>query len=238
MYKEKLVIVGMGEVGRSLYNVLKEHYEILTHDFLGNPVPDVPIDILHIAFPYSNVFIGEIKKYQKAYNPKFTLVHSTVPIGTCRQVNAVHSFVTGKHPNLEEGIKTFTKYFGGKNAYECADIFSRIGIRTTCYSDPEITESMKLISTTYYGLNIMIEKEIYFWCQKNNLSFELIYSENNKDYNEGYGKMGCPQFIRPNLKHIKGGIGGHCIVNNLDLLKDFWLADLLKQKNEEYKKEQ
>lgn len=190
------------------------------------------VDVAHICIPFSDDFSNLVRKYKKF--AKLVIVHSSVPVGTCDKLGVVHSPVVGKHPNMEEGIRTFTKYFGGVNSKEAAKIFSKLGIKTEFYKEAKITEAMKLMSTTYYGLNIMIEKEIYAWCKKKHLPFDLVYTLNNIDYNRGYTLLGNPEFVRSNLKHVKGKIGGHCVINNLNLLKDFWLGDLLKKQNDKY----
>jgi len=225
------LVIGLGEVGTAIAS-------ILGCDGIdkGQTARHKSYKFLHICFPYTDEFIRFVKSYQFQYSPDFIIVHSTVPVGTCKQINAVHSPVTGRHPDLVEGIKTFTKFFGGQDAFICSDLFREKGIKTKCYARSEITEAMKLISTTYFGLNVMIEKEIYAWCERNDLPFKEVYSTNNEDYNRGYTELHCPQFVRPNLEHIAGEIKGHCIINNLDLIKDFPLAELLKEKNKEYAK--
>lgn len=226
---KKHLVIGLGEVGKAIQAILKcdgiDKHEEKRDEY----------EFIHICFPYNTMFKLQVDKYKKFYGAKYVVIHSTVPVGTSRELNAIHSFVTGRHPNLEEGIRTFTKFFGGNHSEEASKIFEEEGIKVKCYEDSETTEAMKLISTTYYGLNIMIEKEIFAWCQRNNLPFDAVYTENNNDYNEGYLKLGCPQYVRPNLKHVPGPLGGHCVGNNLSLIKDFPLAELLKRKNDEYK---
>lgn len=229
------IIVGYGEVGKSLGKVIGKHYWITRNDsnYWGQPV-----DVVHICIPYTKGLLNEAKfdatvRQWKGLS-KLVIVHSSVPVGVCDALGVVHSFITGKHPDLEGGIRTFTKYFGGKNAKKASKIFSNLGLKTKVYKEARTTEAMKLISTTYYGLNIMIEKEIYAWCKENKLDFKAVYSENNKDYNWGYTELGNPEFVRPNLKHIEGKVGGHCIIPNLELIKGFWLGELLKKRNNTY----
>jgi hypothetical protein len=225
------LVCGIGEVGSAIATILQ--CDGIDKDEIA---PRKTYKFLHICFPFSDKFVEQVKEYQDTYAPDYTIIHSTVKIGTSNICGAVHSPVTGRHPDLVESIKTFTKYFGGGDAYVCSLPFRSRGIKTSCYVRADITEAMKLISTTYYGLNIMIEKEIHAWCERNDLPFEKVYSENNEDYNRGYKELGFPEFIRPNLRHIPGEIAGHCVVANLDLIKDFPLAELLKEKNKEYAK--
>jgi hypothetical protein len=90
---------------------------------------------------------------------------------------------------------------------------------------------MKIWSTTQYGLMIMIQKEIKEWCDKNNLPFDIIYREANQDYNRAYGRMGELGYTFPVLEDIPGPIGGHCVVPNLEFVKESYLVHILKSLN-------
>jgi UDP-N-acetyl-D-mannosaminuronate dehydrogenase len=229
----------MGEVGTAIYEFLKEKgYDIDSYDVKGE-YPDVAgkYDVIHICFPYSESFEDNVLLYIGVTHPSFIIIHSTVPVGTTRRISpfAVHSPVRGTHPNLLKSLKKFTKYFGGLNASWAASIFDGIPIRT--FDRPETTEALKLWDTLQYGLMIMIEKEIYRWCQKEGLDYEDVYRRANEEYNKGYEELGRPEVVRPFLKDYPGPIGGHCIISNAKLV-DSWLSELLLQKNETYKEEQ
>src|SRR3990167_11413268 len=103
-----LIIGSNGEVGGALRNVLKDYYPFCIDKDEAIP-PTTDIEILHICFGFSDTFIEDVKKYQKEYKPEYTIIHSTVPVGTCRQLKAIHSPVIGQHPFLEEGLRTFPK---------------------------------------------------------------------------------------------------------------------------------
>lgn len=207
------LIVGYGEVGKALHKVLVDAYYF---DFKGRTWYGEKIDVVHICIPYDKKFKKNIQPFLKD-NP-LVIVHSTVPVGICDELGVVHSPITGVHPYLEEGIRTFVKYFGGKDAQKAANIFNRLGLRVKVFKEARTTEAIKLWSTTQYGRMIMLEKEIYEWCQNNNLNFNDVYTRSNKDYNEGYVELGMPNVVRPYLKHVDGPIGGHCVVPNAKLL--------------------
>ena len=209
------IIVGYGEVGKSLGKVLGKHLWVDTKKVIN--FKEQPIDVIHICIPYSKDF-NEIVRSYRVY-ASLVIVHSSVPVGVCDALGVVHSPIAGVHPHLEEGIRTFVKYFGGKQARKASNIFKKLGLKTKVFKDARTTEAMKLWSTTQYGRLIMLEKEIYKWCQDNNLNFDDVYTRSNKDYNEGYVKLGMPQVVRPWLKHVEGKIGGHCINENCKLLK-------------------
>ena len=216
----KSLIIGSGEVGKALHKVLGG--EIIDKEFVIAYSGDVPpepkqYDIIHICFPYSDDFIKEVKRYQKRYKPLYTVIHSTVPIGTSKHCKAHHSPIRGVHPHLEEGLKTFVKYLAPKSE-ELKEYFEKAGIKIKLIDKPENTEAGKLWSTTQYGRLIELEKEIYKYCEEKNLDFDIVYTEFNKTYNKGYEKLGMGYVRRPILKHMPGEIGGHCIMNNLTLL--------------------
>jgi len=224
----RTLIVGMGQVGRALYKVLEPHY-------LTCAWPDTSkwmrcSGIMHICFPYSEDFEGEVKSYQEKFLPKYTVIHSTVPVGTSRKLGAIHSPVRGLHPNLESGIRTFVKYLGGGQASEVADYFRRAGLRVYLTDKPETTELMKIWSTTWYAAEIEMTKQIKRDCDKNSVPFEL-WSLWAQSYNEGYGELGYPEYARPNLVPIMKPQGGHCTLGNLEFL-DNWLTRILKGLND------
>lgn len=230
---KKHLIIGAGEIGKALYKILSPYYDVSIRDKNS----DVPgkFDVLHICYPAVKNFVKISKNYIKKYKPALTIIHSTVGVGTTSKIgiNAIHSPVRGVHPYLDKGIKTFVKYFGGKKAKEAAKIFSDIGIKTQIFKKPETTELLKILDTTYYGWNIIFAKEVKRICDKLKLDFDEVYTIPNHDYNKGYTKLGKPNVIRPVLKPIAGKIGGHCVVQNCDLLDD-WVTKTIKERNKKY----
>jgi hypothetical protein len=204
------LILGRGEIGTALANVLKQYNPIVktkTNDRIDG------IEIMHICFQYSNNFVKEVKRYQELYKPKYTVIHSTVPVGTNRQLNSISSPCLGVHPYLEESLKTFTKFLGGKQAGDVADYFRRANIKVHLEDKTETTELLKLLCTTKYGIDIEYVKDVKNQCDKYGVPFDswMIWNDN---YNRGYYKLGQEQFMRPNLIPIMNKIGGHCVLPN------------------------
>ena len=224
-------IVGHGEVGASLHKVLGKALWINRASGTWDRVSKV--DVIHICSPYDENFETIVEHYKNKCN--LLIVHSSVPVGTCDALGVCHSPIRGVHPHLAKGIKTFTKYFGGKGAVKAAKIFSDLGLKTKTFKEARTTEALKLLDTTQYGLLIMLEKEIYKYCMENNLDFKAIYTEANKEYNRGYLKLGRPDVVRPYLKQMNGEILGHCVISNAKLLKGFWLSEFLLKQNATYK---
>ena len=224
----KSLIIGMGEVGKGLYGVLNGRH-LLDYLEKNQSIDDV-FDIIHICIPFSDKFIEQVKAYQEKYKPKFTVIHSTVPVGTSRKCGATHSPILGIHPHLEEGIRTFPKYLGGEQASEVADYFRRAGLTVYLFDKPETTELLKILDTTMYGVCIEYTKDVKRQCDKYGVPFEAwtLYTDR---YNKGYNTLGHPEFIRPNLIPIMQKIGAHCVLPNLELIDTPW-TKFLKQLND------
>lgn len=216
--KDKQLVIGLGEIGTAMKNVLGcDGYD----KYKGvNGVNTDAYGVIHICFPYSDEFVDQVKAYQEEFAPALTIVHSTVPVGTCDKLEAVHNPVRGVHPHLEEGIRTFVNFFGGPQATIAAGLFQEKGIRTVCTDDAREVEALKLWDTTMYGWNILFQKAMKAYCDKHGLDFRLVYTLSGVTYNEGYEKLGHPEFAKYVLKDFPGPIGGHCVQENWELLDD------------------
>lgn len=218
MQKPYNLIIGAGEVGGSLYRVLNPYHNTFLIDKEPKVLSGDP-EIMHICFGYNDDFIKQVKEYQEKYNPKYTVIHSTVPVGTSRQLNSIHSPIIGIHPYMDEGIKTFVKYLGGEQASEVAQFFRRAGLRVYLFDKSETTELLKIMDTTFYGVCIEYTKEIKRLADQYGIPFEAwtLYNDN---YNKGYQALGYPEFTRPNLVPVMTKIGGHCVLPNTQFIEN------------------
>jgi hypothetical protein len=225
----KHLVVGCGEVGKALMEVLGCPGYDPQAGYMDRD--DVTCDIMHVCIPYSegpsgmqgNVFVqpfhGWVRDYQSLFKPTFTVIHSTVPIGTSDSLGAHHSPIRGRHPNLAESIRTFAKYVGGPNSEVICDEFRKFGLVAIACASPRDTEAGKLLDLMQYGASVLIEKEIHKFCETNNLNYDLVYRQFNDTYNIGYSDLGNSHFIRPVLQHQDGPIGGHCVAQNMRWLE-------------------
>ena len=228
------LVIGEGEIGSAIYNVLSEVYkEVYSRD-----IEDIALEqaeVLHICIPALDNFQEVVKDYIAQYNPELVIVHSTVPVGTCDELGVVHSPVRGVHPHLEEGLKTFTKYFGGHNAKYASKIFEPI-TDVKVVDKAITTELAKILSTTYYGWNIIFQKEAKRLADEHGADFDIAYTDWNNTYNEGYTKLGREEVTRPVLNHVPGPIMGHCVWENSRFLKDeSIIGKVLYEKGKKYK---
>ena len=216
------LVVGAGEVGTALGEILDA------------PVRDIELEeepervwMLHISFPYSEGFDDWVRAYRDRYDATVVVVHSTVPVGTCRRLGVCHSPVRGRHPHLAEGMRAHVKFFAGVGAEEASLVFWQRGVATEVVADPESTEAGKLWDLLQYGWSIMLQKRAYAWCRRVGADPDVAYRQMNLAYNAGYQQLGEPQFVRPVLEEQPGRIGGHCVVPNMAFVDDA-LARLLE----------
>ena len=241
-----ILLIGEGEIGKAIKKI---------EENAGNEVDTIEIDyqpkiglrtydVCHVCIPYSEKFKEIITKHLNTYKPNLTIINSTVKPGTTKRLientdmKIVHSPCIGVHPNLFEGIMTFTKMVGSETAETgelACEHFNSIEVDTILFSSSKSTEIGKTASTTYYGYNIIYMKYLYELCEKNNVDFEEVYTKFNEIYNEGYKKLGKTNVIRPILKFMPGKISGHCVLSNCDILKDdFELAKLILRLDDEF----
>lgn len=210
----KQLIIGAGEVGQALHEV------ITGSDLrdLEDPETLSRVDVLHIAFPWSEDFAKYVNRYQGMYGADLVIVHSTVPVGTCDPMDWVHSPVRGRHPRLALGLREFTKHFGGTGADVAADFWKGTVGPAWIHGRAAETEAGKLWEMVQFGLQIVVEKEINAWCEELGLDSDEVYREFAATYNDGYRIVGEPQFARPILDHMPGPIGGHCVLKACELI--------------------
>lgn len=247
--KSKIGILGYGEVGQAIAKF---------YGSAGSPQAKIKdlnrddglkgVEILHICFPWKENFVKIVKKEIKKIKPKLTIIHSTIPPFTTKKIGGmvVHSPVRGIHPKLFEGIKTFVKYIGvdNKKAGELAKKhLESLGIKTKVFYPSITTEIGKLLDTSYYGVVIAWHGEMKKLCDRYKIDFEEAVTDFNKTYNEGYKRLGKPNVVRPVLYPPKGGIKGHCVCQNAEILKKYSKSTALdlilryspKKKNKEKK---
>jgi UDP-N-acetyl-D-mannosaminuronate dehydrogenase len=232
----KIGILGMGVVGKALYSLYRDNnIKVFGRDkkFKKN---FSSIDILNICIPYSDDFVKIITEDIIKYKPIVTIIHSTVPVGTTKVIikntksYIVHSPIIGSHSSLKKSLKTFVKYIGSddKKALNLADKhFKKLKIKTKKINNSDTTELLKLLCTTYYGLNITWHNYVYNIFKQKNIDFSLI-QEWNTNYNNGYKKLKKMIYNRPILYPPENGkIGGTCVIPNAFILNEQHPSNLI-----------
>jgi UDP-N-acetyl-D-mannosaminuronate dehydrogenase len=221
-----VVVVGLGEVGRPLFELLSKSHRTVGIDLA--PLSEVvgQTDFLHVCYPFQiRDFVGETARYIERFNPKITVINSTVSVGTTRLIAertgtaVVNSPVRGKHARMIEELSHYTKFIGAVDpsaGARTAQHFQLAGLKTKVLSCPEATELAKLTETTYFGLMIAWAQEIERYCDKTGANYEEITSF--------YDEI---KFF-PTVKYFPGIIGGHCVMPNIEILHRFTESKLLE----------
>lgn len=222
--RTKVVVVGLGEVGRALLKLVSEHYDALGVDIASN-TPVTKMDVMHICYPFQiGDFIGESVRYIRLYEPALTIINSTVPIGTTRALaresgaSVAYSPVRGKHLSMLSDVQRYVKFVSAPDeatAEAAAAHYRNCRLSTSIVSSPETAELAKLTETTYFGLLISWAQELERACQRLGTNYDEVTSF----YQE------IPFF--PPVKYFPGVIGGHCVMPNIDLLKGTFDSPLI-----------
>ncbi|MEC8517908.1 MAG: hypothetical protein VXY49_03635, partial [Verrucomicrobiota bacterium] len=178
------MVIGLGEIGTSVKNIEeKAGNKFYVRDLEPSNCKfniTNEYDVIHVCIPYKgHDFVDTVVDYcQKYYSPMY-IIHSTVPVGTTTLIEAygvpvVHSFVRGVHPNLEEGLLTFEKPVGSSDkdfSLKASKHLESLGIKTKILSSSETSELSKVLSTTYYGYNIIFAKLVNEMCKQEGVDF-------------------------------------------------------------------
>lgn len=221
-----VVVVGLGEVGKPLLELISRYHRTMGVDIAPSLEVVDQVEILHVCYPFQiKDFVGETVRYIELFKPTLTIVNSTVAVGTTRLIAertgavVVNSPVRGKHASMLDELCKYAKFVGATDstaAGQAARHFESIGLKTKILSSPEATELAKLTETTYFGLMIGWAQEIERYCDQSEVAYEEIISF--------YDEI---KFF-PSVKYFPGIIGGHCVMPNIEILREFDEAVILE----------
>ena len=222
---QTVVIVGLGEVGKPLFEIVKTQHEVFGVD-IDLAAPLDRCDVMHVCFPFRDrKFIAQVGEYIGRYHPALTVINSTVAPGTTRDiasesgVSVVNSPVRGKHVRMRDEMRYYTKFIGALDpeaGAHAAQHFESVGMKTKVLSSPEATEIAKLSETTYFGVLIAWAQEVERYCRQVGASYDEVVSF--------YEEI---KFFPP-VKYFPDVIGGHCVMPNIAILLEQFPSGLLQ----------
>ena len=234
----KSSIIGLGEVGAGLFAILKNHYEIQW--FEKHSDPHYGTEIMHICLPWGDEFHATVEQYVAVQQPTFLVVHSSVPVGTCEKlskstgVTVFHSPIRGQHPDMTGGILNYVKYIGSDlldtviNEQVCA-YFEKAGIKTKLLGGTKTTELAKLLELCRYGTYIAFAKEQEQICKHFGVDYAKCVTQYEATRSEGLTRINRSDLCQPILYPFKDYVGGHCTVEDMEILLEQIETPLLKQ---------
>jgi hypothetical protein len=240
---KKVLIVGYGEVGKPLFEIVRGVYPDVDWLDIYNKNVSVNPDVMHITFPEqtSSEFVASSVNYIKRFSPRLVLIESTVTPGTTFEIFGklnsdvllCHSPVRG---NIAEGMKKgllqYTKYVGPitpEAGATASEYYQSLGLRTQTCSSPIETELGKLFETTYRGLMMSWFQEMNRICKTLKVEYDEVVEFVGSTEKEG--KQARPIFH-------PGVIGGHCIIPNAEKLCSVYRSKFAEALLESNKKRQ
>jgi UDP-glucose 6-dehydrogenase len=223
MSNSTVIIVGMGEVGRPLFEILNRAYRCTIVDV--SPVEtSLVCSVMHVCYPFHIPdFVGTTSRYVAKYQPELTIINSTVAPGTTRKVQeavqrpVVYSPVRGKHAKMKSDLLHYRKFVAGltpEPTQQADDHFSKAGFSTATFPSPEIAELSKLIETTWLGI-------LVGWAQE----IERIACRHGGTYEDVNSFIQEIDFLPSQV--FPGHIGGHCVMSNIRILQDYFSSRFL-----------
>jgi len=236
--------MGLGEIGDPICKILQKGGNTIGYDVdlakmntkKYELFKDNPILFLHICIPFSKKFVKTVLKIAKEKKPKILVIHSTIEPYTTKKIQkklsipVLYSATRGIHSRMIKDLKKYVKFYSvyawaPKSNWAnsmFAKSMKKAGIKTQKMSNPLTLELAKIVvDTSYYGWLIN-------YAQLSN----MIAKEHKVDYDEMWT---FADEIHKNLgnrpKMFPGFIGGHCVIPNLDLIKEDSLYQIDKINN-------
>lgn len=255
-----ILVVGMGEIGRPLFEIISESKKYNVYGFdideskCSENIKNInnnSIDIMHVCIPCKDmqIFIKTVSNLYNTYKPDFIIINSTVPPLTTNFVAdvfeeyeskplVVHSPTFGTHHSKEKMKEQFKIYphFIGPVTKEAGEVvknyYLSLLFNPIVYSSPLETEIMKIMETTYTGWMITFFNEFHRMALHYGANFPQIVDAMIKTYEPNKNKpIWFPSIIE-----------GHCIMQNINLLLEgnvytAGFLELIKESNELRKEE-
>jgi UDP-N-acetyl-D-mannosaminuronate dehydrogenase len=188
---------------------------------------------MHVCIPCVDKedFVNSVAGYVGRFKPKLVIINSTVAPGTTaeiyRRVNGsclvAHSPVRGVHKGVDHmkwELKRWTKYVGGVNeesAKKAKEHFEKLGLKTKVLKGCLETELAKLFETTYRAWMIVCFQEMHRISRHFGADFDNVV-----DFIEDTHLV---RLDRPVM--FPGVIGGHCLIQNIELLLRTYNSEFL-----------
>lgn len=256
MALETVLIVGLGEIGHTLFALFseaKDSFAVYGLDLdeakmqrLKQSREKIPkaVNTLHVCLPcpIQEKFVETVASYIEQYKPKLTIINSTVPPGTTIKIanrckcHVAHSPARGVHKSAEHMVwemKRWSKYVGGADAASAQAAkghFERLGLKIKVLKSCAETELAKLFETTYRAWMIACFQEMH----RISRAFGADFNE-AVDFLEDTHRV---RFDRPVM--FPGVIRGHCLIPNTELLLkayDSEFLQLILESNDKRKEE-
>lgn len=245
--KTKDVVAGLGEIGKPILQLIAKTANATGYDI--NPKlagkkskihESLPTRFLHICIPFNKNFEENVLSLNKKYAPRAVVIHSTISPGTTDRLQkaldipVIYSATRGVHKRMLGDLRRYTKFFAVTPgipeekwaAKTYSNLMKRCRVKTKQMSNPKTLELAKIVvDTSYYGWLITYSQISNMIAIKHGVNYDEMWSFADEIH----------KFLGNRPKMFPGFIGGHCVIENLDLIRDDTL-NLISEINDDYAK--
>ena len=211
-----MIVLGLGEVGRPLNQILSRKFRCTGVDIQPVEVRE-PCSVLHVCYRFEiGDFVGTTTRYIQKYQPALTIINSAAASETTRRVYEAAGLcpiaygpVRSKRARQEQDMLGDKKFVAGCDAAftrTASDHFAAAGLKTDVFPSMEITEFSKLVETTWPGILIGWAQEV-----------ERLAAQYGGSYDDANSFIKEIDFLPSNV--FPGHIGGHCVLPNIAILQ-------------------
>lgn len=244
--KSKDVVAGLGEIGTPILQLVSKANISVGYDVNEKLVDTQKFEkyknfdtrFLHICIPFTNNFTSHVLNLYEQFKPRIIVIHSTISPGTTKIIQSklsipiIYSATRGVHKRMLSDMKKYVKFYSIEPTAPSANwaskeyekLLKKCYVKVKKMSTPITLELAKIVvDTSYYGWLIT-------YAQLSN----MIAIENKVDYDEMWSFADeIHKYLGNRPKMFPGFIGGHCVIPNLDLIRNPTL-DMMKEINDVY----
>ena len=235
----KDIVIGLGEIGLPIFKLISKNFPVEGIDKIKKfnkekiSLKSHNVDLMHICIPFSKNLLSIIKKYEKKYEPKVIVIHSTISPKTTETVQkklntpVIYSATRGVHKRMLKDLKRYSKFYSVYDWAPNAKLASRLfekrmkscDVKTKKISNPLTLELSKIVvDTSYYGWLINYAQISKIISQKYKIDYDEMWSFSDEIH----------KFLKNRPKMFPGFIGGHCVIPNLELIDNELLNQIDK----------
>ena len=237
----KNIVVGLGEIGTPILKLLSKSSLTIGFDINQKLMDkkkfqkliEIPTAFLHVCIPFNKNFEKNIQKLHSKFNPECIVIHSTVSPYTTQKIQkkisipVIYSATRGIHRRMLLDLKKYTKFFAieptAPKRKWAITYFSKLmhnsGVKTKRVSTPLTLELAKIVcDTSYYGWLINYAQLSNMIAIRHKVNYDEMWSFSDEIH----------KYLGNRPKMFPGFIGGHCVIPNLDLIKEDSLYQIEK----------
>jgi len=217
---KRVVVLGLGEIGRPIFEMLRD---ASPSQVFGKDIEDVEwkyhFKFMHVCIPQNPGFLPALRKYVEEYRPEYIIIHSTLSPGVSAYLDSLflapvyYSPVRG---NIKDGMRRslekYTKYIAGDNVTQIETVIDHLedaGFSIEFSPDPVALEWAKILDLAWYGLNIAFYQELERLSEEEQFDVGVVRDFIKTTPEESEGRAARTLFFG-------GYIGGHCVIQAIE----------------------